>query len=396
MSAAPTEQKPVLTPEPPSPAAVRVSVLTPPGRGAVATLAVTGPQATELVAANFRAASGRPLPASPLGRIVLGRWCPDQTPGEEVVVCRRGEADVEIHCHGGRLAAEAIVRSLVAAGAVEIPWQAYAASCEPGRLEAEARVALAAARTERAAAILLDQWRGALRASLADAAAELQGGRTADAAAVLQGLLQSARVGLHLAEPWQVVLTGQPNVGKSSLINAILGFERCIVHATPGTTRDVVTAHTALDGWPVELADTAGWRDSGDEIEAAGWQRAQVQLRQADLVVLVFDVTADWTGADQTLLADWPGAVVVHNKCDLPAAAALARPPGMKVSAAQRQGIEELVQELGRRLVPEPPRPGAAILFTRAQRQAVQTAAAALAVGDEPQAVAGLQRLLAE
>ena len=396
MPSSPTEQEPALTAEPPSPAAVRVAVLTPPGRGAVATISVTGPQAAQLVAANYRPAAGRPLTASPVGRIIFGRWCPDQTPGDEVVVCRRGDDEVEVHCHGGRLAAGAIVSSLVAAGAVEIPWSEFIASREPGGLEAAARVALAAVRTERAAAILLDQWRGELRAALSCAAAGIQGEASADAATILQGLIRSARVGLHLVEPWQVVLTGRPNVGKSSLLNAILGYERCIVHASPGTTRDVVTAQTALAGWPVELADTAGWRKSGDEIEAAGLAQAQTQLRQADLVVLVFDVTAGWTGEDQTLLAAWPEAVVVHNKCDLPAADAPDRPPGLRVSATQRQGLDELVRELSQRLVPEPPPPGSAVLFRREQLQGVQAASTALAAGDEPQAVAVLHRLLAD
>ena len=184
-------------------------------------------------------------------------------------------------------------------------------------------------------------------------------------------------------------------MGKSSLINAILGFERCIVHAAPGTTRDVVTAQTALDGWPVELADTAGWRDSSDEIEAAGLQQARTQLRQADLIVLVFDVSAGWTSEDQALLAAWPGAVVVHNKCDLPPALPQGRPPGLMVSAAQRGGLDVLVRELGRRLVPEPPRPAAAVLFTQGQVQVVQAARSALAAGNPCEALTVLNKLLA-
>jgi tRNA modification GTPase len=262
-------------------------------------------------------------------------------------------------------------------------------------LETEARQALSATRTERAAAILLDQWRGELRSALGRAVAWIQSGRAADAAAILHELERSASVGLHLVEPWRVVLTGRPNVGKSSLINAILGFERSIVHAAPGTTRDVVTAQTALGGWPVELADTAGWRDSSDEIEAAGLEQARTRLRQADLIVLVFDVSADWTSEDQALLAAWPGTVVVHNKCDLPPGVPQGRPPGLMVSAAQRGGIDVLVRELGRRLVPQPPRPGTAVLFTRPQVKVVQAAQASLARGNDHEALAVLNGLLA-
>lgn len=372
-----------------------VAILTPPGRGAMATISVAGRQATTLVASLFRPAAGRPFGDFPSGRIVFGRWQDPGTAGEDVVVCRRTADDVEIHCHGGRLAARTIVDSLVVHGVQEIPWQDFARRQAVGWIEAEARVALAAARTERSAAVLLDQLRGALRLSLSEALSHIRRGNRAEAAAILRHLERQAGTGLHLAQPWRVVLTGHPNVGKSSLINAILGFERCIVHVEPGTTRDVVTAHTALDGWPVELGDTAGLRDGTDEIEIAGVQRARQQLRQADLVVLVFDVSAPWTGADEALLAEWPGALVVHNKSDLAAALQAGRPPGLVVSAAQGRGIDTLVREVARRLVPEPPRPAAAVVFTQTQLQAVRAAGTALASHNDDEAVSLLADLLA-
>jgi tRNA modification GTPase len=377
-------------------AACQVAVLTPPGRGAVATIAVAGSQATGLVASKFRAAGGRPLDEVPVNRIAFGRWIAADAPGEEVVVARRAEDEVEIHCHGGRFAAGAIVESLRAAGAREVSWDQFAARHEPGGLEADARRALSAARTERTAAILLDQWRGVLRASLEQAVDRLRSGEVAGAAAILNELERWARVGLHLTEPWRVVLTGRPNVGKSSLINAVLGFERCIVHTAPGTTRDVVTAHTALDGWPVELADTAGWRAGGDEIEAAGLQRAEWQLRQADLIVLVFDLSAPWTDDDQALGAAWPAALILHNKCDLTPFASANRPPGLRVSAVQAGGVADLVRELARRLVPEPPPTGTAVPFTQPQVQAVRSARAALTAGNAPRALILLEELLGQ
>lgn len=386
-------------PTPRTAAGCQVAILTPPGRGAVATISVTGRQATARVASLFRAAVGRPLGDFPCGRIVFGRWTAAGAAGaagEEIVVCRRAADEVEIHCHGGRLAARTIVDSLVAGGVEEIPWQDLASRRALGRIEAEARVALAAARTERTAAILLDQLRGGLRLSLTETLTHLRRGNAADAVAILRDLEKYAAVGLHLTEPWRVVLTGRPNVGKSSLINAILGFERCIVHAEPGTTRDVVTAHTALDGWPVELADTAGLRDGTDEIEVAGVQRARRQLQQADLVVLVFDVSAPWTRADEALLAEWPGAVVAHNKCDLAPPPPQDRPPGLTVSAAEPLGIDTLVHEIARRLVPEPPSPGAAMLFTRLHVQAVRATQAALAAGHDHEALSMLAGLLAK
>ena len=76
------------------------------------------------------------------------------------------------------------------------------------------------------------------------------------------------------SNPWRVVVFGAPNVGKSSLINALAGYERAIVSPTPGTTRDVVTVTTAIDGWPVQLSDTAGFRETQDELESAGIELA--------------------------------------------------------------------------------------------------------------------------
>ncbi|NLF73028.1 MAG: GTP-binding protein [Candidatus Anammoximicrobium sp.] len=381
---------------PPTDSVCRVAILTPPGRGAVASVAVAGPQATSCVDLFFRTVTGRPLGEFPCGRILFGRWQGAGPAGEEVVVCRRTPQEVEIHCHGGRLAARTIVDSLVGRGAREISWQDWATRQTAGRIEAEARIALAAARTERTAAILLDQWRGALRSSLAQAVAHLRRGEPAAAALILQTLQQRADVGLHLAAAWRVVLTGRPNVGKSSLINAVLGFERCIVHAEPGTTRDVITAQTALEGWPVELADTAGVRDGTDEIEVAGVRRARQQLEQADLVVLVFDTSSPWTKADDAAVAEWPDALVTHNKCDLAPGLPQARPPGLTVSAATGTGIDTLSHEIARRLVPQPPAPDAAVAFTHAQIQVVQAAQTGLAASHNDEALSMLTRLLAE
>ena len=114
-----------------------------------------------------------------------------------------------------------------------------------------------------------------------------------------------------------MVLAGRPNVGKSSLMNALAGHGRSIVHHAPGTTRDAVTLTTAIDGWPVELCDTAGLRPAGDALESAGIERAQERLARADLVVLVCDQSMPWSAEDQALLDQWPEAVLVHNKCDL-------------------------------------------------------------------------------
>src|SRR4029453_3197945 len=100
----------------------------------------------------------------------------------------------------------------------------------------------------------------ALGGAVRQVVAEITREDWSDAVELLGAVLEFAELGQHLTAPWRVVLAGPPNVGKSSLINALAGYQRTIVSHVPGTTRDVVTTTTAIDGWPVELADTAGLR----------------------------------------------------------------------------------------------------------------------------------------
>src|SRR5690606_27241148 len=108
----------------------------------------------------------------------------------------------------------------------------------------------------------------------------------AQASAEIADLLQTGQTARHLLTPWQVVLCGRPNVGKSSLINALVGYERTVVFDQPGTTRDVVSVETAIHGWPVIFSDTAGLRETESELEAAGIARARARLKQADLIAV--------------------------------------------------------------------------------------------------------------
>ncbi len=371
-----------------------VSVLTPAGRSAVATISVIGGEAMDRVAGLFRPAAGTRLQQSSNSRIVFGRWAAEDREGEELVVCCRSRDAVDVHCHGGRTAARRIVDSLVRAGCCEIEWQRMAALCEDTPIRTEARIALAAARTARTAAILLAQYRGALEAELTNIAALLEKKETGAAADRLRQLKRYADVGRHLTKPWRVALTGHANVGKSSLINAILGYDRSIVFEEPGTTRDVVIASTAIDGWPVELADTAGLREGGDAVESTGVALARQRLATADLVVVVFDVAAPWTTESTALANAWPNALVAHNKCDLVPKPPSDLPTGIRTSAITGQGIEELVKALGSNLVSDPPTPDAAIPFTDRQAVAIDAALQALDTGHPAEASSAIVRIL--
>ncbi len=191
-----------------------------------------------------------------------------------------------------------------------------------------------------------------------------------------------------------VVLAGPPNVGKSSLINALVGYPRAIVHDAPGTTRDLVTAPAALAGWPVELTDTAGLRLTDDPLEAAGVELAQARLSSADTIVLVFDIRQPWDETAKRLTARWPAAIVVHNKSDLAAPGLDWRPEGICTSATTGHGLGELERAIVEHLVPVEPSAGMAVPFAGRQVECLQHIAAALVRSDTVGALALLAQLV--
>jgi tRNA modification GTPase len=357
------------------------AVLTPSGRGAIATIRVT------LVGASrplvdiwpFRAANGRPLSGQSVGRIVFGRW--GSEPGEEVVVCALDDATVEIHCHGGEAASRRILRDLAAAGCRVVAWPEFLQHTN-SPLRAEIMALLCRATTLPTAAILWEQANGlfewAVGALVAEAPANLPA-----AAVRIREWLEWADFGLHLTPPWRVVLAGRPNVGKSSLINAILGYTRCVVVDQPGTTRDVVTAQTAVDGWPIELSDTAGLRASADPLESAGIARARQALETADLVVVLFDISQPASAADRAILAEHRPAIVVAHKCDLPVYDGDDRWQPVEtaawlcVSSQTGAGVEALVAAISGQLVPRVPPPDSLIPLTERHVALLKTALAA-------------------
>ncbi len=169
----------------------------------------------------------------------------------------------------------------------------------------------------------------------------------------LEQLLVAARRGVRLADGLHVVIVGRPNVGKSSLLNALAASDRAIVTDIAGTTRDVLRETIDLDGIALTLVDTAGLRDAGDVVEREGIRRARAELERADLALLVTDdAHAD---ADLALLVDVPpGAahLVVHNKIDLAdVPARIEAREGrthLWLSAKSRDGLDRLVAELQR------------------------------------------------
>jgi len=354
--------------------------LTPPGRGAIAVVAVDGPGAVEMLDGLFHAHSGKPLVRAADDRPMAGVFGTE--PGEEVVVRRRSGDAVEVHCHGGLAAVERVCDALVGRGCREIGWREWVAERHDDSITAAARLALADARTERTAAILLDQYHGALRRAIGRAGEAIDQGDTAAALSLTRALVARGRLGRHLVDPWRVVVAGHPNVGKSSLVNALVGYARAIVHPSGGTTRDLVAVETAVEGWPVQLIDTAGLREVDDAVERAGVARARQTATDAELVLVVFDQSRPWGEDESRLWRTHGDALVVHNKSDLASAAGPQRPPGMMTSALRGDGIEPLLAVIAQRLVPDAPRAGDAVPFDPAQMVRLEQATEALSHGD--------------
>lgn len=351
----------------------RVAVLTGAGLGAIAVVRVWGPGALALVDARFRPNQGQPLAATTPGRLRVGHLGAGQ--GDEVVVYHTAgpPEQVEVQCHGG-VAATALVLAALTEGpgaAEPVPAAAWVDATADSPLRAQAQLDLIQATTLRTAGHLLDQAGGALDAELQRLLALGDGpGAVEPWRQGLVRLLRWAPIGTRLVSGWTVALAGRPNVGKSSLMNALAGFERSIVSATPGTTRDVLSLRTALDGWPVELLDTAGLRQTDDRLERAGIAGARQAQAGADRIVLVLDASEPRHPDDEALRAQHPGALVVANKVDRPLAWDPAALGAWPVSALTGQGLRPLIREIGQQLVPEAPTPGTALPF-RAEHVAV-------------------------
>ena len=362
-----------------------VTLLTPRGTGAIATLAVIGPNAWAIVKSHFRPVNGKTLPVSPL---LDQFWFGTLGDGvaDEVIVAVKSDAPepcFEVHCHGGQRVVRWLTQLFVTSGCVEIP------PCQPTTpgFDARAVTPLTLALTVRTASVILDQYHGAFR----NAVQEIL---THQSSQQLEQLSRFAFLGQHLVSPWKVVIAGPPNVGKSSLINALVGYQRSVVATVAGTTRDAVTVTIALDGWPVELTDTAGLRHATELLESSGIDRARQRMANADLVVWVVDATEHnpiWPES----LTSCPWLYVV-NKTDQPpswdfTAALVELHP---ISATTGAGIQLLATNIIRTLIPHMPAPGEAVPFTPQLAERIHRAFQHFHTGNKSAALAALTSCL--
>ncbi len=375
----------------------RVAEVSASGRGAVATLRVWGPGALAIADAAFRPAKpgGRTLAETPVNRLRVGRIGAGL--GDEVVAVVLGldPPEVEIQCHGGAVAVALVVDALVEQGAERVGPKVWARDSTGSTIRGDAGAALAEASTLKVASILLDQSQGALEAELDRVAAALDSSDPKFTLSLLDGLIERGAFGVRLLEGWRVVLAGRPNAGKSRLLNALAGFDRAIVAPTPGTTRDVVTTATAMGGWPVEVADTAGLRAATDPIEREGVRLARDRQRGADLVVVVLDRSEPITPEDRAILLDYPGALVVANKSDLPSAwHERGSGASLSVSAERGDGVEALVGAIVDRLALPVPPAGSGVPFRSVHVRRLRAIRGRVEAGDVLRARRSLARWL--
>lgn len=329
----------------------RYALLTGSGRGAVGVVWLQGGQSLDLLARYFRPASSPQLKERIVGSITYGVWLHatgSEAEAEDVVVLRLGAAEFEVHVHGGSQSRQSLQQALQAAGFVEQTPCDFLKRRSQSELAALIDTKLLRCETERAARWLLNQ-QAAWRTWLERIERLLVAPDLPSLGAACEQLLRRTELARHLTEPWKVVLAGEPNVGKSSLINALSGFTRAIVHGSPGTTRDVVTQRLVLDGWVIELADTAGQRVADSAIEARGVARARENWRLADCRVAVRDATR-FSAESEVAWQPSPN-LQVANKADLPGARWSA--DCLPVSALTRAGIEPLQAAILGVLLPE-------------------------------------------
>ena len=280
------------------------STLTPKGRGAIAVIAVGGPNVDQVIDACFAPAAKRNISAIQHD-IIYGIW---NSTGEDLLIVRSGDDQYEIQCHGSQAVIDAITDDLKSQGVSQLPTD------EPGvdgvdvgrKFRSEIELLLNQAKTERTALLLLNQWK------LFPASAEqLDGLDPAERQMTIDTMLSHASFGLNFHRTRSVVFCGRPNAGKSSLINRVLGFQRAIVNPTPGTTRDVVSEGSAVDGWPVQFSDTAGLRQTDGQIEKMGIEKAVEVIESADVVIGVVD------GVEPEESIEISPDIIAINKSDL-------------------------------------------------------------------------------
>ena len=399
---------------------------------AIGIVRVSGPDTLPVLDRVFTPLAGPAMSQRPDRKLVLGSLrAPDGAVLDQCLatVSRgpgsyTGEDTAELQCHGSPVVLRLALESLFAAGARQAQAGEFTRRAFlNGRMDltqAEAVIDLIDAETPQIAVNAAAQLGGAIRKktdAIYDSLAaicshyhavidypdediepfQLAGyaGTLSDAAARLERLRATFRRGELMKAGVPCAILGRPNAGKSSLLNAILGYDRAIVTDIPGTTRDVIEERASLGGVLLRLADTAGLRDTADQVEKEGVARARAAAGAAELVLAVLDGSRPLTGEDDAVLdaaRSAPRHVVVQSKADLPS---LWRMGGaIPVSAVTGAGLDALEAAVASLFREQEPVPAGETLTNPRQADAVgraldyvRAALQAMADGFAPDAV---------
>jgi tRNA modification GTPase len=353
------------------------AIATPPGEGGVAIIRISGPEAIAIANQIF----SRDLEEIPSHTLRYGQIVDGEVVDQVLLTPMRGgrsytgEETVEIHSHGGIIARQVLATVLAAGARAALPGEFTYRAFMNGKFDlsqAEAVQELIAAKNGYAMHSARQQLEGRLSRTVRGFQKQLS-----DLAAILEAWVDFPEEGLEFAsmeefltslrtviggmerlrdsfhegrmiqEGVSLCLVGAPNVGKSSLMNALLEKDRAIVTDVAGTTRDLVEAPMQLGGLHIRLVDTAGIRESVEPIEREGIRRSREAMEEADLQILVLDASRPLT-PEELQLAERVRGLIVWNKCDL------AQPPtaphGLAVSATARNGLDQLREQLQERI----------------------------------------------
>ena len=389
------------------------AVATPAGRGGVGILRISGAEAIEAVSKIFEARSKKPLKNQQDRSLIYGSMHGKngQILDQGLAFVSRaphsytGEETAELHCHGSPVVLSQLLEALLAQGVRQArPGEFTKRAFLNGKLDliqAEAVIDLIDAETPAAALSAAGQLEGSLSRivteiyeGLVDVMAhfyavldypdedidpfreETIGEALTAALEKTQKLLATWSRGSQIKYGVPTAILGRPNVGKSSLLNALAGFDRAIVTDIPGTTRDTVEERVTLGGVLLRLTDTAGLRQTADPVERLGVERSRQAAQSADLIFLLLDGSQGFTPEDEAAIAlaeEQEGKVIcLVNKTDLPPAWEIARlkerfPHICAISAKRGEGLEHL-EQLVQELFPQGDSSGAAVYLTN-QRQ---------------------------
>jgi tRNA modification GTPase len=309
------------------------------GESAIAVIRLSGAGSVEIADKFFRGRTGKPLAAFPARFMTLGAIS-DKSGGtvDEVLAVRfeegksyTGEESAEIHCHGGIAAVQRCLELFLAGGArLAVPGEFTKRAFLSGRIDlTQAEAVLGVIRSKSDASLLsaerslqgefssrarelmdlLTAFRAGLEVRL-DYPEEIDGQENSEITRGIEEISSKAselaercRIGLTLSGGVKAAILGSPNVGKSSLLNALVGEERAIVTKIPGTTRDTVAASTVWRGLAIEFVDTAGIRKTEDEIESIGISRSLEAMSGADIRIVVIDSSSGITAADMEVIS---------------------------------------------------------------------------------------------